>query len=187
MWYKLQNTPGMTGVWALSSGWAESDTSERKNRPFILSIWIALKVPIQEALMKLRDLRKAADCQMQNRISLPDRAPTKILWPREQRIDKPGSINDEGLQVWSNFSVLLNVPFWLKMQELGPLLHKVASLFYMQFLFLNFNVVFQLWQGQALKQGPEELCGFHPCAQNSFGQDAEQNDLILCALSWAED
>lgn len=123
----------------------------------ILSIWMALQVPIQEALMKLGDSRKAADCQMQNRISFPDRAPTKILWPLEQRMDKPGSINDQGLQVWSNFSDLLNVPFWLKMQELGPLLHKVASSFYIQFLFLTFSVVFQLWQGQALKQGPENF------------------------------
>lgn len=71
------------------------------------------------------------------------------------------------------------------MQELGPPLHKVASLFAIQFLFLNFSVVFQLLKGQASKQGPERLCGFHPCTQNSLGQDAEQNYLILCALSWA--
>lgn len=71
------------------------------------------------------------------------------------------------------------------MQELGPPLHKVASLFAIQFLFLNFSVVFQLLKGQASKQGPERLCGFHPCTQNSLGQDAEQNDLGLCALSWA--
>lgn len=71
------------------------------------------------------------------------------------------------------------------MQELGPPLHKVASLFAIQFLFLKFNMVFQLRKGQASKQGPERLCGFHPCTQNSFGQHAEQNDLILCTLSWA--
>lgn len=122
---------------------------------------------------------------MQNRISLPDRAPTKILWPLEQRPNKPGSTSDQGLHVWNYFSHLLNVPFSLKMQEHGPPLLEVASLFDIQFLFLNYSVVFQLCQGQVSKQGPERLCGFHPCTQHSLGQDAEQNDLILYALSWA--
>jgi len=72
------------------------------------------------------------------------------------------------------------------MHELGPYLHKVASVFAIQYLFLHFSVIFQLWKGQTLKQGPERLwvtiCGY---SQNFIGQDPERNDGMQPALSWA--
>lgn len=148
----------------------------------ILSIWIALKVPIKEALMKLRDLRKAADCQMQNEISLP--------WQSSyQNIVATGTKNWQLWQYqWSGSSSVkqfqwpVECVFLIKNAWDWPSLTQ-SCLFIWHPIFI-FQCGISAVTGSGIETGSRKALWF-PSLHTELGQDAEQNDLILCALSWA--
>lgn len=140
MWCKLHNTPKNERSVSSQFWLSSSDTSESVTGHSLHLNCIKSSHP--RSFNEIRRFKKAADCQMQNKIFLPWQSSYQNTVTTGTKNWQSGSINDQGLQVWSKFSDLLNVPFWLKMQEVGPPLHKVTSLFDIQFLFLSFSVVF---------------------------------------------